>query len=135
MPKFAGGISIDQKGYLVITAGPLRNTRVHTVVAEAKLGRKLHPDEHVHHRDLNKLNPAWDNLLILGEKDHGYVSSRQAWFLKNRERAELARWQEWIETGAGRPDEAESGDGDPAEEAETNEAEATADIEDFNDQP
>lgn len=103
MAKFKGGTSIDTKGYLKFTAGPLRDMRVHIFVAEIKLGRKLLPDEQVHHRDLDKLNPHPDNLLILGKSAHGYVSNRQAWFLKNRERHELAQWREWIETGDNQP--------------------------------
>jgi hypothetical protein len=103
MAKFAGGTSVDTKNYLKFTAGPLRGTRVHIFVAEIKLGRKLRPDETVHHSDLDKLNPHPDNLLILGKSEHGFVSNRQAWFLKNRERHELKWWQEWIETGDNRP--------------------------------
>jgi hypothetical protein len=103
MPKFSGGVSIDDRSYLVIKAGPCRDIRVHQLVAEAKLGRKLLPDEHIHHRNLCTLDPSPDNLLVLGKSEHGYVSNRQAWFLKNRERRELKWWQEWIETGANRP--------------------------------
>lgn len=33
MPKFTGGVKIDSKGYLTITAGPLRGVRVHRLVA------------------------------------------------------------------------------------------------------
>lgn len=103
MAKFKGGTSIDTKKYLKFTAGPLRGTRIHIFVAEIKLGRKLLPDEQVHHRDLDTLNPHPDNLLVLGKSEHGCVSNRQAWFLKNRERREFKWWQEWIETGDNRP--------------------------------
>ena len=104
MAKFQGGISIDHHGYLVIKAGPLRDTRVHILVAEAKLGRKLTKDEDVHHRNLDKKDPRPENLLILGKADHGAVSNRQHWFLKNRDMKELALYQQWIEQGGVRPD-------------------------------
>lgn|SRR5271165_7328303 len=103
MAKFAGGITTDTKGYLRISAGPLRGKRVHILVAEAKLGRKLHKWEQVHHRNLCKLDCSPGNLLVLDNSTHGCVSNRQAWFLKNRDRRELVQWQEWIETGENRP--------------------------------
>lgn len=43
----------------------------HVVVAEAKLGRFLYPDEVVHHKDLDKLNNDPDNLMVFATKsDH-----------------------------------------------------------------
>lgn len=43
----------------------------HIIVAEEKLGRYLFPEETVHHKDLNKLNNAPDNLMIFATKsDH-----------------------------------------------------------------
>lgn len=85
MPKFSGGTAIDSKGYLVITAGPHRGRRVHTLVAEAMLGRKLRPDEEVHHRDGDKLNADWRNLEVLGKAAHGAVSARQAWYFRQND--------------------------------------------------
>ena len=44
---------------------------VHMIVAEQKLGRRLLPEEVVHHRDLNKLNNNPDNLMIFASNgDH-----------------------------------------------------------------
>lgn len=104
MAKFKGGITICTKGYLKITAGPLRNKRVHILVAEAMLGRKLTKDETVHHRNLNQLDPSPTNLKVMGRSEHGFVSNRQRWFLENRDRKELALYQQWIEQGGLRPD-------------------------------
>jgi hypothetical protein len=82
MPGFKDGTSIDSKGYLKITAGPLRGVRVHRLVAAAKLGRPLTRDEDVHHIDEDKLNVSPDNLKILGHREHGAVSTLQHWYLK-----------------------------------------------------
>lgn len=102
------GTYLDSKGYPTICVGPLRGKRVHVLVAEAMLGRKLEKHETIHHRDLNKQNPDWQNLKVLGRVDHGHVSSRQAWFMKHKmakiEAAERAQWQQWIEDGGTRPD-------------------------------
>lgn len=104
MPKFSGGVSINSNGYLVIKAGPHRDKYVHIMVAEAMLGRELRPDEDVEHRDADKLNPHWSNLVVLGKSEHGAVSNRQKWFLKNREESERKAWQEWIWNGGDTPD-------------------------------
>lgn len=37
---------------------------------EQKLGRLLLPDEHVHHKDGNKLNDSEDNLEVLSRSEH-----------------------------------------------------------------
>jgi len=98
MPTFSGGVSHHSNGgYLKITAGPLRNKLVHVLVAEAKIGRKLRKDEHVHHKDGNVKNPAPDNLLVLGEDIHNAVSNRQYWYLKNLYRREDAAWRAFFD--------------------------------------
>lgn len=92
--KFSGGVSVDRKGYLVIKAGRHRDVRVHTLVAEAMLHRKLEKHEDVHHKDGDKLNPEWTNLEVVDHTAHGYVSSAQAQFMKRREEAERQEWEE-----------------------------------------
>ena len=106
MPKFASGTRVDSKKYLVIKAGPHRDTRVATLVLEAKLGRKLKKDEDVHHKNGNTLDcgECGDNLVPLGKSDHGAVSNRQRYFLKHREEYERKQWEEWINEGGVRPD-------------------------------
>lgn len=67
--RFTGGVSVNRSKkrppYLRISAGPLRGKYVHTLVAEAKIGRKLLPSETVEHGDGNGLNPSPDNLEIV----------------------------------------------------------------------
>ena len=83
-----------------MSCGPQRDKFVHILVAEAMLRRPLRKDEHVHLKDGDTKNPAWKNLLILGEAVHNAVSNRQYWYLKQkyaRERA--AYWAYFDATG------------------------------------
>jgi hypothetical protein len=74
-------VRIDSKGYLVFKSGFYRDRRVHSVVAEAMLGRKLRPDEDCHHEDTRKLNCDPSNLRVIGKEIHGWMSARQHWFV------------------------------------------------------
>lgn len=47
-----------------------RNRAVHRVRMEAHLGRELATEEHVHHRDENKLNNEMNNLEVKHCSDH-----------------------------------------------------------------
>lgn len=104
MPKFKGGISIDSKGYLTIKAGPLRDKRVHVLVAEAMLGRALKEDEDVDHKDGNKLNPHPSNLIVRSKATHGHLSNKRRWrgyvenILTQRAQAEDRAWQEFLKS-------------------------------------
>lgn len=84
------------KGYLRISAGPLRGQYLHRVVAAAKIGRDLTADEEVDHRDRDKLNPHFSNLIIRGEKDHGWVSAKQAWFMRHDDAQQKRQWDEFM---------------------------------------
>jgi len=98
MPTFSGGVSEHSNGgYLVITAGPLRNQMVHRVVAAGMLGRPLRKDEHVHHKDGDVKNPHPTNLLVLDEKTHNAVSNRQYWYLKQKYSREDAAWKAYFD--------------------------------------
>lgn len=46
------------------------NKRLHTILMEEKLGRKLIPNEVVHHKDFNKLNNLLDNLVVMTRSCH-----------------------------------------------------------------
>jgi hypothetical protein len=85
MPKFKGGVYVDDKGYLRISAGKHRGKRVATLIAEAMIGRKLLPTEDVHHLNEDKLDCEWTNLEVIGHSLHGYVSAKQGQFMKRRE--------------------------------------------------
>lgn len=84
------------KRYPRVTAGPLRNQYVHRVVAAAMLGRELTKDEEVHHIDADRRNFWFANLMVLGSKDHGWVSAKQAWFMQNRDTKEKEYFDEFL---------------------------------------
>jgi HNH endonuclease len=89
------------KGYLRVTAGVCRHEYVHRIVAAAMLGRALKPDEQVHHRNGDKLDPRHGNLFILGTFDHGWVSAKQAYFMQHiREVADRKEWEEFMDERA-----------------------------------
>lgn len=90
------------KGYPRVTAGPLRNQYVHRIVAAALLGRELTKDEQVHHKDGDRRNFWFTNLFVLGEMDHGWVSSKQKWFMDNRDDRLLKEWNEFMAAEAER---------------------------------
>lgn len=57
--------------YLRISAGPLRGKYVHILVAEARLGRDLTPDETVDHLNGDTLDTRWENLEVVSWAEHG----------------------------------------------------------------
>lgn len=106
--SFNGGVRVDQKDYLVIKAGPCRDKRVHVLVAEAKLGRKLKRSEHVHHKDGNTRNPHWKNLIVIDNSLHGIVSNRQRYYIKQKFNAEEAAWRAFFDATGKTYDEYEN---------------------------
>lgn len=88
---------IDDKGYPRISSGPLRGIRLHRVIAAAKLGRPLAKDEDVHHEDENKLNFSPENLTVMGHRDHGCVTAKQHYVLKEKDIKLKSEWDEWFE--------------------------------------
>jgi len=53
------------------------NNRLHRLIAEQALGRKLTPGEIVHHKDENKLNNNLNNLEILSRSDHMKIHTQR----------------------------------------------------------
>ena len=85
------------KRYPRVTAGPLRHQYVHRVVAAALIGRDLKKDEEVDHRDRDRLNFHFSNLIVRGSKDHGWVSAKQAWFMRRKDEREKKEWDAFME--------------------------------------
>lgn len=100
------GTYVDEKGYPRISAGPHRGVRVHTLVAEAMLGRKLEPWEDVNHKDQNKLDCGWKNLEVLDHRTHGWVSSQQAQFMRRKDEEARREWEAEFGPGSTEPLEA-----------------------------
>ena len=81
-----------------MTAGPLRHKYIHRIVASALLGRELERCEEVHHKDGDRRNFNWDNLLVLGQKDHGWISAKQAWYMRENDFLLKQQWDDYMET-------------------------------------
>ena len=76
MPNFQGGTTAHRTRndrttrYLRITAGPQRDQYVHILVAEAKIGRKLLPDETVEHKNGDGLDCDPGNLIVVTRSEN-----------------------------------------------------------------
>jgi hypothetical protein len=92
----AGTTCKTTKRYPRVTAGPLRNKYVHRIVAAALIGRELERSEEVHHKDGDRRNFNWDNLIVLGSKDHGWVSSKQAWYMREQDVLQKVDWDDFM---------------------------------------
>ena len=57
-------------GYTEISWGRRKRRKLHQLVAEFKLGRKLTKEEEIHHIDKNHKNNSINNIEILTHKDH-----------------------------------------------------------------
>lgn len=99
MPPFKFGVTPEHKpgGYPRMSCGPQVNKFVHVLVAEAKLGRPLFKNEHVHHKDGDTKNPHSDNLLVLKDEIHNAVSIRQYHYLKLKFAREDAAWKAFFD--------------------------------------
>lgn len=76
----------------------MRGQRLHRIIAAAKLGRPLTKDEDVHHRDGNKLNLEPANLEILGHREHGCVSAKQHFYVKQHDIRLKNEFDEYFES-------------------------------------
>lgn len=96
MPQDELGAWCLNKGYPRYYSGKYRNQYVHRVKMARHLKRKLKRDEDVHHRDRDKKNFRIRNLQVLGHVEHGYVSAKQHWFMRNRDAQEKKEWDEYF---------------------------------------
>jgi len=53
------------------------NKYVHRQAAKKKIGRSLHSDEVVHHRDGDKLNNNPNNLQVMSRRDHNRLHFKE----------------------------------------------------------
>ena len=66
----AKGTRVTSNGYLEYTRGEHKGRLVHDVVVEQRIGRRLKPDEHVHHIDEDRQNNAENNLALVTASGH-----------------------------------------------------------------
>jgi hypothetical protein len=68
--EHAAGLSKKPSGYIEITRGVEKGRGEHVVIMERRLGRRLLPDEVVHHIDENRSNNSPDNLALMTRVGH-----------------------------------------------------------------
>lgn len=68
--KNAVGISIKPSGYVEFTRGEHKGRSEHVCAMEERLGRRLLPDEVVHHIDRDRTNNSIDNLALVTRSGH-----------------------------------------------------------------
>jgi hypothetical protein len=71
--KKAKGWRITSQGYVEYTMGEHAGRRVHCVIIERRIGRRLLPDEVVHHIDGDKENNDESNLALMTVSAHSRI--------------------------------------------------------------
>lgn len=66
----AVGVSLKPSGYIEFTRGPNKGRRVHDVIVEQRIGRRLLAGEIVHHDDEVKHNNSDENLILMTRSEH-----------------------------------------------------------------
>ncbi len=82
--RTAKGITEKPNGYLEITRGKHKGRGLHVVITEKHLGRRLKPDEVVHHIDEDKQNNRIENLQVMTRAEHARIHALEN--LQNRRR-------------------------------------------------
>jgi hypothetical protein len=76
--KHAKGITVKSSGHLAFTRrGENYGRSVHVVMMEERIGRRLRPDECVHHIDGNPANNDWNNLVFCTTAAHARLHRLQ----------------------------------------------------------
>jgi len=68
--RCAIGVSSKTNGYVEYTRGEHKGRSVHVVLIEQRLGRRLLPDEIVHHIDGDRHNNNLNNLALMTREAH-----------------------------------------------------------------
>ena len=68
--KHAKGWSLKPSGYIEITRGPNKGKSQHDVIVEFSIGRKLFPNECVHHINMDKTDNNLENLQLTTFSNH-----------------------------------------------------------------
>jgi hypothetical protein len=99
--KATRGTTITKKGYIRITAGPQRNMYLHRLLAAFKVGRPLTKDEDAHHVNGKKLDFGYDNIKVMGHKEHGCVSAKQHFYLEEQNIRLKGEWEQYFDQERG----------------------------------
>lgn len=71
--RFAAGTTVKKNGYIEFTRGEHKFRGQHVVVVEEIIGRRLMPNECVHHKDCNRQNNNPDNLQLMTRSEHAQL--------------------------------------------------------------
>lgn len=76
-PAWKGGRHLNPQGYVRLWIDK-RLILEHRYVMEQEIGRKLQPDEHIHHIDGDKTNNTLSNLMIISQAEHNRIHRNRA---------------------------------------------------------
>ncbi len=76
--KTAAGVSHKTDGYTQVTRGQNKGRGLHVVIKEAEIGRRILPNEVVHHKDEDKQNNDPSNLVLMTRAEHTRHHRREA---------------------------------------------------------
>lgn len=80
----AKGISIKPKGYCEYTIGTNKGKLVHVVIMEYLIGRKLYPNEVVHHINGIRTDNSIENLELMTRSEHARHHALENYSKRNR---------------------------------------------------
>lgn len=75
--RHAKGTSIKPNGYVEITRGENKGKSEHRVIMENHLGRKLKPNEVVHHINHEKTDNRIENLQVMTAEEHNRLHGKE----------------------------------------------------------
>ncbi len=71
------GLSLKPSGYIAFTMGPNKHRSEHIAVMERHIGRRLSPEECVHHKNHIKTDNRITNLELLTRSEHSRLHAIQ----------------------------------------------------------
>ncbi|MBU0513640.1 MAG: HNH endonuclease [Proteobacteria bacterium] len=86
----ARGVRKTPSGYLEFTRGEHKGRAVHVVMMEQLIGRRIRPQEIVHHVDGDRGNNKIDNLWLMTRSEHSRLHAKDN--LQRRKRDHYGRF-------------------------------------------